>query len=95
MTRGGARHMMRDTMRRLRLLFTRALRLATPSIEQIAAGLNVSTSAVRRWRLGNRNVSPEVTAKLAKLLRRQARNLERVAAELDRFTDSEGGSDAQ
>lgn len=76
---------MRDAMRRLRLLFTRALRLASPSIEQVATSLGVSTSAVRRWRLGNRNVSPEVAAKLAKLLSRQARNLERVAAELDRF----------
>ncbi len=95
MTSAGARHMICDAMRSLRLRFTRALRLATPSIEQIAAGLGVSTSAVRRWRLGNRNVSPEVAAKLAKLLRRQARNLEGVAAELDRFTESEGGSDAQ
>jgi transcriptional regulator with XRE-family HTH domain len=81
---------MRDAMRTLRLLFTRALRLATPTIEQLAAGLGVSTSAVRRWRLGNRNVRPEVAGTLAKLLRRQARDLERVAAELDRFTVERG-----
>jgi transcriptional regulator with XRE-family HTH domain len=85
---------MRDAMRSLRLLFTRALRLASPSVEQLAASLGVSTSAVRRWRLGNRNVSGEVAGKLAKLLRRQARDLERVAAELDRFTESERSTDA-
>jgi transcriptional regulator with XRE-family HTH domain len=82
-------------MRSLRLLFTQALRLASPSVEQLAARLGVSTSAVRRWRLGNRNVPPAAAAKLAKVLRRQARGLERVAAELDRITDSEGGTDAE
>jgi transcriptional regulator with XRE-family HTH domain len=90
-----ARHIMCDAMRSLRLFFIRALRLASPSVEQLAAGLGVSTSAVRRWRLGDRNVPPEAAATLAKLLRRQARELERVAAELDRFTDSEGGTNAE
>ena len=81
-----------DAMRSLRLLFIRALRLATPSIEDIAADLGVSTSAVRRWRLGDRNVPLKAAGALAKLLRRQARDLEQVATELDRLTQSKGAT---
>lgn len=82
--------MLCDAMPRLRNLVSRALRVASPSIEQLAESLGYSTSALRRWRLGNREVSPEAVGRLAKLLRRQARELERVAAELD--TESEGGA---
>jgi transcriptional regulator with XRE-family HTH domain len=88
------RHMLRDAMPRLRHLVQRALRAASPSIEQLAEQLGYSTSALRRWRLGNREVSPEVAERLAQLLRRQARALERVAAELDRHTEPTGGTDA-
>lgn len=83
---------MRDAMRSLRLLVIRALRAASPPLTELAKGLGITTSALRRWRLGNRSVPPEVAAKLAKLLRRQARHLERIAAELDEFTRSRGGA---
>jgi hypothetical protein len=74
-------------MSRLQTLVQRALKAASPTIEQLAAQLECSTSALRRWRLGNREVSPEVAGRLAKLLRRQARVLDRVAAELDHHTE--------
>ncbi|MGH7498601.1 MAG: helix-turn-helix domain-containing protein [Gemmatimonadales bacterium] len=73
-------------MPRLRDLVRRALQAASPSLEQLADQLGCSTSALRRWRLGDREVSPEVAERLAQLLRRQARTLERVATELDRHT---------
>jgi transcriptional regulator with XRE-family HTH domain len=79
-------------MPRLRTLVRRALLVASPSIEQLAKTLGYSTSALRRWRLGNREVPVEAVTRLAKMLRRQARDLERAAAELDRH--AEGATDA-
>ncbi|MEO7986928.1 MAG: hypothetical protein ABI766_10370 [Gemmatimonadales bacterium] len=39
-------------------------------------------------------MSPEVARRLAQLLRRQSRALERVAAELDRHAEHQGDHDA-
>lgn len=93
MTKPIQRHINCDAMRTLRRLVADALRVASPTVEQLAERLGCSTSALRRWRLGNRQVSPEVATRLAGQLRRQARELERVAGELDQHTKARGGKD--
>jgi transcriptional regulator with XRE-family HTH domain len=70
-------------MSRARQLFIDALRTATPSVEMIAARLGLSTSALRRYRLGNRTPSPGVLRRFAQVLKAQARALEKFAHQLD------------
>jgi transcriptional regulator with XRE-family HTH domain len=66
-----------------RPLFVDALRTATPSVEAIAARLGLSTSVLRRYRLGNRTPSPDVLRGFAKVLREQSRVLKLFANQLD------------
>jgi transcriptional regulator with XRE-family HTH domain len=70
-------------MRGTRQLFVDALRIATPTVEMIAARLGLSTSALRRYRLGDRTPSPGVLRGFAKVLKAQARALEKFAHQLD------------
>jgi len=69
-------------MARARQIFGNALRSATPSVEIIAARLGLSTSALRRYRLGDRAPSPSVLRALAGVLQAQARALEKSAHQL-------------
>ena len=73
-------------MRRAHRLFIEGLQAATPSVEMIAARLGLSTSALRRYRLGNRTPSPRVLRRFAHVLKAQARGLERFAHQLDKET---------
>lgn len=74
-------------------LFQRAVQAATPTVETIALQLRVSSSALRRYRLGNRVPRPEIAGKLARLLRAQAQVMVRLAGQLEATTDK-GGRDA-
>ncbi len=80
-------------MSRTRTLVRRAMATATPSMETLAASLGLSTSALRRYRLGNREPSREVIARLAKGLRGQARRLEALARILEGVVQHQGGQD--
>jgi transcriptional regulator with XRE-family HTH domain len=66
-----------------RRLFVDALRTATLSVEAIAERLGLSTSALRRYRLGDRTPSPNVLRGFARVLREQGRALEKFAHQLD------------
>jgi transcriptional regulator with XRE-family HTH domain len=77
----------------LRRLVASALRAASPSLESLAAALGLSTSALRRYRLGNRAPSADTVQRLASQLRRQATKLVRLAEMLERTT-TEGGTNA-
>ncbi len=79
-------------MTSLRRLIIRALDTATPSVEVIAERLGLSTSALRRYRLGNREPSPDTVRRLASELRRQARELEVMADRLEQTIHNEGGT---
>ena len=68
----------------LRHWFIKAVEIAAPEVQALAGRLGVTAGALRHWRLGNRAVSSEMARKMAKLLRRQARDALRVAAELER-----------
>ena len=72
-----------------RMLFQQALQAATPSMETIAERLGLSSSALRRYRLGNREPGPDAAGKLARLLRAQAAVMVRLAQKLEATADKE------
>src|SRR5712691_8233771 len=82
-------HILRDTMTSLARLFGKALEAATPTVEALAARLGLSSSALRRYRLGSRTPSPRLVRAFAAELRREARVLEGVADQLDELTTQE------
>ena len=73
--------------------FAAALKSLTPTMEEVGRWLGMSTSALRRYRLGDRSISPAVIDGLVKLLRKQARKLGHIADDLERT--HKGGTDAQ
>lgn len=77
------RHIIRDTITTLRCLIARALNAVAPAVEDIAKQLALSSSALRRYRLGNRTPPAKLVRSLARLLRARAEELERLAAQLD------------
>ena len=79
-------------MAALQSLVRRALRATTPTVEELAARLQLSTSALRRYRLGNRTPSPTVLRDLAGVLRDQAAVMVRLAGELE-ASAKKGGED--
>ncbi len=70
-------------MTTLRRLIARGLEAVTPTVEDIAKQLALSSSALRRYRLGNRTPPAKLVRSLARLLRARATQLERLAARLD------------
>ena len=76
-------------------LFVDALRTAAPTVEMIAARLGLSTSALRRYRLGDRTPSPGVLRGFAKVLLAQARALEKFAHQLDEEATHEEDQNAK
>jgi transcriptional regulator with XRE-family HTH domain len=81
-------------MTSLRRLIVRALQTASPSVEEIAARLGLSTSALRYYRLGKREPSADTVRDLAAVLRRQAAKLEVMAEQLEK-TIHRGGEIAK
>jgi transcriptional regulator with XRE-family HTH domain len=70
----------------LRQLVIIAIKAASPSLESLAARLKLSTSALRRYRQGNREPSAETVQHLAAELRQQATRLVRAAERLEQAT---------
>ncbi len=64
-------------------LVSRAIRLVTMTVETLAERLDLSTSALRRYRGGSRKVSPALLTDLAKAMRKHAVALEAMADRLD------------
>ena len=64
-------------------LVSRAIRLVTMTVEVLAERLDLSTSALRRYRGGSRGVPPALLTDLAKAMRKQAKALEAMADRLD------------
>ncbi len=64
-------------------LVSRSIRLVTMTVETLAERLDLSTSALRRYRGGSRGVTPALLTDLANALRRQAKGLEAMADRLD------------
>ena len=60
-----------------------ALAAATLAVEELATRAGLSSSALRRYRLGDRTPSSDVLRRLAGVMRRQARQLERLALNLE------------
>jgi hypothetical protein len=70
-----------------------ALEVATLSLSDLAAGLRISSSALRRYRLRNRTPKPGQVRRIASALRSRARRLEVLANRLESFTNAETGED--
>ena len=70
----------------LRDLVPNAIKATSPSLESLAARLGLSSSALRRYRLGNREPSVDTVQSLAVEMRRQASHLLRLAERLERAT---------
>lgn len=60
-----------------------ALTAAAPGLEELARRLGLSSSALRRYRLGDRRPSSDVLTHVAFVLREQAKDLLRLAKELE------------
>lgn len=80
-------------MKRANRLVGDALATAALAVEELAAKAGLSSSALRRYRLGDRTPSPDVLRRLARELRSQAKRLERLAQNLETEADK-GGKDA-
>ena len=80
-------------MDRVSRLIAQTLAAAALSMEELAGRTGLSSSALRRYRLGDRTPSPHVLRRLAKELRQQGRRLERLAHELETEA-TKGGKDA-
>ena len=66
-----------------------ALTAAAPGLEELARRLGLSSSALRRYRLGDRRPSSGVLAQVAIVLREQAKDLLRLAKELETEANKE------
>jgi len=76
-------------MERANRLVAEALEAAALAVEELASRTGLSSSALRRYRLGDRTPSPDVLRRLAKELRRQGKRLARLAHTLE--TEAERG----
>jgi transcriptional regulator with XRE-family HTH domain len=74
---------MADNNRRRRTVTKKAMQAVAPSLRQLAEDEGLSYSTLKAWSAGVR--TPD-TEKLAKVLRKRARLLERLAGELERET---------
>jgi transcriptional regulator with XRE-family HTH domain len=81
-------------MTALRRLIVKALKIVTPTVEECAEELGLSTSALRRYRLGNRQPSPALALKMAALLRRRTEAMVRLADQLEATTTEKEDQDA-
>ena len=70
-------------MDRVNRLVADALEAATLAVEELATRAGLSSSALRRYRLGDRTPSSAVLGRLAGELRQQARQLQRLAHNLE------------
>jgi transcriptional regulator with XRE-family HTH domain len=80
-------------MTALRRLIGKALEAATPTVEECAAELGLSSSALRRYRLGDRTPTTTLVKRLAGLLRRRAAVMVRLATELEATVSKEDQDD--
>jgi hypothetical protein len=63
--------------------FRRLTTSATTTLGDLADGAGFSLTSMDKWRSGERPVSREGVLRLARYLRRRARELDRIAAELE------------
>ena len=77
------RHIFRDTMKRANRLVADAVEAAALPVEELAVRSGLSSSALRRYRLGDRTPSPDVLRRLARELQVQGTRLERLAQNLE------------
>jgi transcriptional regulator with XRE-family HTH domain len=70
-------------MKRANRLVAAAVEAAALPVEALAIRAGLSSSALRRYRLGDRTPSPDVLRRLAEELRSQAKRLERLAHNLE------------
>lgn len=80
-------------MKRANRLVRDALAIAAVAVEEFAARAGLSSSALRRYRLGDRTPSVAVLRRLAEELRSQAKRLERLAHNV-KTEANKGGKDA-
>jgi len=74
-----------ETWRSMRRLIALALYTASPTIEDLARRVGLTSAALRQYRLGRRTPSAEVAVRLARALRDQARRLVAIARRLEGF----------
>ncbi len=65
-------------------MIAKVLQAATPNLRDLADWAGVSYETARSWRIGRRSPSPDAARKLAKGLRAHARQLNRLADQLER-----------
>jgi len=70
-------------MKRANRLVAAAVVAAALLVEELARTARLSSSALRRYRLGDRTPPPDVLLRLARELRVQGKRLERLAQNLE------------
>jgi transcriptional regulator with XRE-family HTH domain len=82
------------SLTRLTILLSEALAVASLSLSDLAVDLGISSSALRRYRLGNRIPDAALARRISRALHSRARRLESLADRLDSMINSQlGGSD--
>ena len=81
-----------DTMKRANRLVAGTLKAAAVTIEELARRTGLSTSALRKYRVGWRTPSPNVLGRLSREIRRQSKRLERLARDLETEAKKGGGN---
>ena len=74
---------------RLNKAMNRVLDLAPMSITKLAEEAGLHHITLRRWRMGSRSVSPDAALKVAKVLKRRSKELDKLARQLERLAREE------
>lgn len=72
---------------RVRAVLVKILAAATPSLNRLARAAGISVRAIRAYRYGMRVPSGKVIAALVRALRKQSRELDALADELERAAE--------
>jgi transcriptional regulator with XRE-family HTH domain len=79
----------RDAMPMIRTQVQRLLGVFQAGLEEVGAKVGLSSSALRRYRLGGRTPDPMTALRLARALRAHARRLDQLARRLEHTATKE------
>lgn len=79
-----------DMGKKLGRAVLRALDVATWTLEGIAISAGLSRDSLQRWRRGDRSPEPDSAQRIARALRRKARELDAAADRIESEINNEG-----
>ena len=74
---------------RLNKAMNKALDRASMSLTTLAEEAGLHHITLRRWRMGSRSVSPDAALKVASVLKRRSKELDKLARQLEKIAKEE------